>query len=97
MCSSVAPAAVDAAAQRRLDQVDVVEPGGAVQIDDQMHAGAAHALADGEMVVTIVSSTGLTTLTLATFVSFFRAVLGTSKPLSDRKRAFWRIAVLPNQ
>ncbi len=54
MCSSVALAAVDAAAQRRLDQVDVIEPGGAMQVDDQMNAGAAHALADGKMVMTIV-------------------------------------------
>ena len=30
---------LDAAAQRRLDMIDVVKPLGAVQIDDQMHAG----------------------------------------------------------
>src|SRR5262249_18812430 len=37
------------AAQRRLDQTDVVEALGPVQIDDQVHAGAAHAVANGEM------------------------------------------------
>src|SRR5262245_18393881 len=44
----------DAAAQRRLDQVDVIEPGGAMQIDDQMNAGAEHALADSKMVMAAV-------------------------------------------
>ena len=40
----------DAAPQRRLDMLDVVEPLGAVQIDDQVHAGAAHAVANGKVV-----------------------------------------------
>src|SRR5258708_28242572 len=38
-----------AAPQRRLDQVNVVEAFGSMQIDDQMHASAAHAVAHGEM------------------------------------------------
>ena len=54
MCSSVAPRGGDAAAQRRLDQVDVVEALGVVQIDDQMHAGAAHAVAHGEMILALL-------------------------------------------
>src|SRR5262249_56211139 len=40
---------VHAAAQRRLDQINVVETLGSVQIDDQVHAGAAHAVANGEV------------------------------------------------
>ena len=40
---------VDAAAQRRLDEVDIVEPLGSMQIDDQMHASATNAVADGEV------------------------------------------------
>src|SRR5579862_240775 len=34
--------------------VDVVEPLGAVQIDDQVGAGATHAVADREMIVALV-------------------------------------------
>ncbi len=41
----------DAAPQRRFDVLDVVQALGAVQIDDQVDAGAAHAFADGEMIV----------------------------------------------
>ena len=41
----------NAAPQRRLDMIDIIEPFGAVQIDDQMHAGAANAVANGEMVL----------------------------------------------
>ena len=97
MCSSVAPAA---STQRRsvvLDQVDVVEPLGAVQIDDQMHAGAAHAVADREMVLTlVVDRRDDRDLGNLACLSFGRC-LGSPKPFSDRKRAFWRIAVLPNQ
>jgi hypothetical protein len=51
MCRSVACAA---STQRRLDMIDVVEPLGAVQIDDQMHAGAAHALAQCKMIGPII-------------------------------------------
>jgi hypothetical protein len=40
---------IHAAAQRRLDEIDVVEAFRSVQIDDQMHARAGHALAHGEM------------------------------------------------
>jgi hypothetical protein len=43
-----------ATAQRRLDQIDVIETSGAMQIDNQMHAGATHAIAIGEMIVTLV-------------------------------------------
>src|SRR6202140_2069937 len=45
---------IDAAPQRRLDVVDVVGPRGAVQIDDQVRAGATHAVADREVIVAIV-------------------------------------------
>ena len=45
---------VDAAAQRRLDVIDVVEALGVVEVDDQMHAGAAHAVAVGEMILAIL-------------------------------------------
>ena len=45
---------VDAAAQRRLDVLDVVESLCAVQIDDQVHACAAHAITNGKMIVTIL-------------------------------------------
>ena len=41
---------LDAAAQGGFDVIDVVEPLGAMQVDDQMHTGAANAFADGEMV-----------------------------------------------
>ena len=41
----------NAAPQRRLDMIDIVEAFGAVQIDDQMHAGAANAVTNGEMVL----------------------------------------------
>src|SRR6185369_17834579 len=37
-----------------LAMLDVVDIFGAVEVDDQMHAGAAHALADGKMVLTII-------------------------------------------
>ena len=40
---------VHTAAQRRLDQTDIVEALGPVQIDDEVHAGAAHAVANGKM------------------------------------------------
>src|SRR6516162_1996121 len=40
---------VHTAAQRRLDQTDVVEAFGPVQIDDEVHAGAAHAVTNGKM------------------------------------------------
>src|ERR1700735_3349519 len=39
----------DTATQRRFDMYDVVEPLGAVQIDDQMHAGATAGAADSEV------------------------------------------------
>ncbi len=39
------------AAQRRLDMIDVVEPFGVVEIDDEMHAGAAHPVSHHEMIV----------------------------------------------
>ena len=42
---------LDAAAQRRFDVIDVVEPHRAVQVDDQMHARAMHAVAQREMIV----------------------------------------------
>ena len=41
----------NAAPERCLDMIDIIEPFGAVQIDDQMHAGATNAVADGEMVL----------------------------------------------
>src|SRR5262249_29427305 len=41
----------NAAPQRRFDMIDIIEPFGAVQIDDQMNAGAANAVANGEMVL----------------------------------------------
>src|SRR5690606_9516698 len=42
---------LDAADQRALDMVDLVEPLGLVEIDDQVHAGTAHAVPDHEMIV----------------------------------------------
>ena len=45
----------DAAAQRLIDVIDVVEMLRVVQIDDQMHAGAAHAVADHEVVLAVVN------------------------------------------
>ena len=48
------PRRFDAAAQRGFDVIDVVEPLGAVQIDDQMHASAANAVAGGKMIEAIV-------------------------------------------
>src|SRR5262249_26383354 len=41
----------DATPQRCLDQIDAVEIFGSVQINDQMHAGATHAVAKGKMVL----------------------------------------------
>ena len=40
----------NAAPQRRLDVIDIIEPFGAVQIDNQMYAGAANTVANGKMV-----------------------------------------------
>src|SRR4029077_9334505 len=45
----------DAAPQRFIDVIDVVEMPGVVEIDDQVHAGAAHAIADHEMVLAVVN------------------------------------------
>src|SRR5215207_9889245 len=45
---------IDTAAQRRLDQVDVVEAVRPVQIHDQVHAGATYAVADREMVLALL-------------------------------------------
>ena len=45
---------IHAAPERRLDQVDVVEPLGSVQIDDQVDAGAANAVAQRKMVDTLL-------------------------------------------
>src|SRR5205085_704226 len=44
----------DAAAQRLIDVIDVVEVLGVVEIDDQVHTGAAHAVADHEVVLAVV-------------------------------------------
>jgi hypothetical protein len=44
---------VDAAAQRALDQVDVIEAIRTVQINDEVHASATHAVADREMVLAL--------------------------------------------
>src|SRR5579863_1594846 len=44
---------LDAAPQRRLDVLDIVEALGAVQIDDQMNAGAADAVTRGEMIFAV--------------------------------------------
>ena len=41
----------NAAPQRLLDMIDVIEPFAAVQIDDQVHAGAANAVADCKMIL----------------------------------------------
>ena len=70
-----------APAQRRLDVVDVVEPLRAVEIDDQMRAGAAHAVAHAEMIGAILvgfrrDQAGV----------FLRAV--PDAPFPDRKTAF---------
>ena len=54
---------IHAAAQRRLDQIDVVEAFGPVQIDDEMHAGATHAVAHGEMILALLGRRRLTTAT----------------------------------
>jgi hypothetical protein len=54
MCSSVAPAAATHLPQRFIDEIDVREPFGFVEIDDQMHAGATHAVADDEVILAIV-------------------------------------------
>src|SRR5580704_3798651 len=43
-----------AAAQRGLDVLDVIEPLGTVQIDDQMHAGAADAVTNRKMVLAVL-------------------------------------------
>ena len=52
MCSNVAREAFGQ--QRSVDVIDVVQPLRAVRIDDQMHAGAAHAFADRKMAGTIL-------------------------------------------
>ena len=44
----------DAAAQSRLDVLEVIEPLRAMQVDDQMHASAAHAFAKREMALTVL-------------------------------------------
>ena len=44
----------DAPAQRFVDMIDVVEVLRVVEIDDQMHAGATHAVARDEVILTIV-------------------------------------------
>ena len=44
----------DAAAQRLVDVIDVVEVLRVVQVDDQMHASAKHAVADHEVVLAVV-------------------------------------------
>src|ERR1700728_600427 len=49
----------DTAPQRRLDMLDVVKTLGAVQIDDQMHSRAAHAVARGEMIFAIALASHL--------------------------------------
>src|SRR5205814_6617120 len=41
----------DATAQRLLDHVEVVEPARVVDVDDEMNAGAAHAVPDDEVIV----------------------------------------------
>jgi hypothetical protein len=44
---------IHAAAQRRLDKVDIVKTFCAVQVDDQVHAGTSHAVAQSKMIVTL--------------------------------------------
>jgi len=44
---------LDAASQRLFDVADVVKPLCIVKVDDQMHAGAAYAVTNGEMSRTI--------------------------------------------
>ena len=44
----------DALAQRLLDEVDIVETLGVVEVDDQMHARAPHAVPHHEMIVALV-------------------------------------------
>ena len=45
----------DAATQRLIDVIDVIEVLCAIEVDDQVHAGAAHAVADHEVVFTVVN------------------------------------------
>jgi hypothetical protein len=45
---------LDATPQCRFDMVDVVKTLGAVQVDDQVDAGAADAVAGGEMIERLV-------------------------------------------
>ena len=45
---------LDGAPQRCLDVLDVIEPLCAVQIDDQVHAGTADAVANREVIVAIL-------------------------------------------
>ena len=37
-----------------IPEIDVVETFGPMQIDDEVHAGATHAVANGEMIVAIL-------------------------------------------
>ena len=70
--------------QRRLDVLDVIEPLGAVQVDDQMHAGEADAVTYGEVVLAIVCSAIILRRRRRSchfklvFLSSFRAVPGIS-------------------
>ena len=82
---------IHAAAQRRLDKIDIVKAFCPVQIDDQMDARTTHAIAQREMVVAARHSVR------PHGHGFLRALPGLRRLFSDRKRAFWRIAVLPNR
>ena len=42
---------INAAAQRRLDEIDIVEALRPIQIDNEVHAGAANAVADCKMIL----------------------------------------------
>ena len=78
---------VDAAAQRRLDQVDVVEALGPVQVDDQMHACATHAVADREMIVALLDRRRRDHGNLIFFGVSLSGGAWSLRPFPDRKRA----------
>ena len=59
-----------------------------MQIDDEMHAGATHAVANGEMIIAILGRRRLRPLQRGALL--FRAVPELQSPSRDRKRAFWR-------
>ena len=60
-----------------------------------MHAGAPHAVADDEVILAIIDDRR--TGAVATGLTFFRSVPGVPKPLSDRKRAAWRMPSSPTR